>query len=93
MPIRRFSRLLLMLAAFHFCVGQTTRPAQPDLEQRVESLLRKMTLEEKIDIIGGIDDFFIKPVPRLGIPSLKMSDGPLGVHDYGPTTAYPAGIA
>jgi beta-glucosidase len=22
-----------------------------------------------------------------------MSDGPLGVHDYGPTTAYPAGIA
>jgi beta-glucosidase len=50
-------------------------------------------MEEKIDILGGIDDFYLKPVPRLGIPTLKMSDGPLGVHDYGPTTAYPAGIA
>src|SRR4029077_7984702 len=28
-----------------------------------------------------------------GIFSLRMSDGPLGVHDYGLTTAYPAGIA
>jgi beta-glucosidase len=52
-----------------------------------------MTLEEKITINGGINDFYSRPIPRLGIPSLRMSDGPLGVHDYGPTTAYPAGIA
>src|SRR5216683_94885 len=31
--------------------------------------------------------------PKLEIPALKMSDGPMGVHDYGLTTAYPAGIA
>lgn len=62
-------------------------------EERAGALLARMTLEEKITLIGGTDQFFTRPIPRLGIPSLKMSDGPLGVHDYGPTTAYAAGIA
>ncbi len=44
-------------------------------------------------MIGGVNTFFTHPFPALGIPSLKMSDGPLGVHDYGPTAAYPGGIA
>jgi Glycosyl hydrolase family 3 N terminal domain len=37
--------------------------------------------------------FYIRAIPRLGLPALRMSDGPMGVHDYGETTAYPAGIA
>ena len=40
-----------------------------------------------------MNDFYTRPISRLGIPSLRMSDGPMGVHDYGLTTAYPAGIA
>ncbi|HAH23417.1 MAG TPA: hypothetical protein DCL77_06635, partial [Prolixibacteraceae bacterium] len=28
----------------------------------------------------------------LGVPTIKMSDGPVGVRTYGSTTAYPAGI-
>jgi beta-glucosidase len=64
-----------------------------DIDRRVNSLVSQMTLEEKIDYIGGIDDFYIRPIPRLNIPTLRMSDGPMGVHDYGLTTAYPAGIA
>ena len=52
-----------------------------------------MTLDEKVTLIGGINDFYTQAIPRLGIPPLRMSDGPLGVDDYGPTTAYPAGIA
>jgi len=52
-----------------------------------------MTQEEKVELIGGINTFYTQPIARLGIPSLKMSDGPMGVHDYGLTTAYPAGIA
>lgn len=38
--------------------------------------------------IGSINDFYTRPIPRLGISSLRMSDGPTGVHDYGPTTAF-----
>jgi beta-glucosidase len=63
------------------------------MEARADSLLKQMTLEEKIMLVGGVNDFYTRPIPRLGITSLRMSDGPLGVHDYGLTTAYPAGIA
>jgi len=70
-----------------------TVAAAGDVEKRVDSLLRVMTLEEKITLLGGTEGLNTSPLPRLGIPSLRMSDGPVGVHDYGPTTAYPAGIA
>jgi beta-glucosidase len=75
-----------------FAAAQAT-PSKTDVEKRVNSILSTMTVDEKIEIIGGINDFYTRPIPRLGIPPLKMSDGPMGVHDYGLTTAYPAGIA
>jgi beta-glucosidase len=59
---------------------------------RVNDLLSKMTLEEKIDYLGGYEGFYIRPYERLGLPAIKMSDGPVGVRNYGPTTNYPAGI-
>ncbi|MBZ5682691.1 MAG: glycoside hydrolase family 3 C-terminal domain-containing protein [Acidobacteriia bacterium] len=83
--------LFLSLALSSLANSQSSSPA--DIEQRVNSLLSQMTLEEKIDYIGGTNDFYIRAIPRLKIPALRMSDGPLGVHDYGLTTAYPAGIA
>jgi beta-glucosidase len=70
-----------------------TGPSRPSIESRVDWILGKMTVDEKIEIIAGINDFYTRPIARLGIPALRMSDGPLGVHDYGLTTAYPAGIA
>lgn len=88
-------RLTVALVVFSLaqCVIAQAPPPKMDVERRVDSILSKMTLEERITIIGGINDFFTRPIPRLGIPALKMSDGPMGVHDYGLTTAYPAGIA
>jgi beta-glucosidase len=62
------------------------------VKKRVEALLGKMTVEEKITLIGSVNDSYTRAVPRLGIPALRMSDGPMGVHGYGETTAYPAGI-
>jgi beta-glucosidase len=76
-----------------FPVEQASAQERGEVESRVEALVSKMTLDEKLTLIGGINDFFTQAIPRLGIPELRMSDGPLGVHDYGPTTAYPAGIA
>jgi len=82
--------ILFVLVSIQFALAQTQ---VPNVEKRVDALLAQMTLQEKIYLIGGVDSMFTHAIPRLGITSLKMSDGPLGVHDYGPTTAYPAGIA
>src|SRR5437868_11983041 len=63
-----------------------------DVEQRVERILRQMTIEEKVDMIGGENSFYIRGYERLGLPALKMADGPIGVRNYGPSTAYAGGI-
>src|SRR5438067_576622 len=63
------------------------------VDQRVEGLLNQMTLEEKIDLLGGVDGFFIRGVPRLNLPRLKMADGPIGVRNFGPATTMAGGIA
>ena len=84
----------VLVSSMAQCVaGQATHSSPDKIEQRVDALLAQMTLDEKITLLGGVDDFYTRPIERLGIRSLRMSDGPLGVHDYGPTTAYPAGIA
>lgn len=59
---------------------------------RVDQLLGQMTLDEKITLLGGVDDFYTRPIERLGIPRIKMTDGPNGTRNYGNSTAYPAGV-
>jgi beta-glucosidase len=61
-------------------------------EEKAKALLGQMTLEEKIDYIGGYNQFYIRPMEKLGIPEIKMSDGPVGCRTYGKTTSYPATI-
>jgi beta-glucosidase len=89
---RRLAVVLVVFSLGQFVASQAA-PPKIEVEKRVDSILGRMTLEEKIEIVGGINDFFTRPIPRLKVPALKMSDGPMGVHDYGLTTAYPAGIA
>src|SRR5437660_615932 len=43
--------------------------------------------------VGGVDGFYTRPIERLHIPRLKMSDGPAGVRTWRKTTAYPAPIS
>lgn len=50
-------------------------------ENQIEKLLKKMTLEEKIAMIHGAGLFRTGAVERLDIPSLKCSDGPMGVRN------------
>jgi len=67
-------------------------PTAAEIERRADALLAKMTLEEKVDYLGGADNFYIRAVKRLGLPAFRMADGPFGVRNVGPSTAYPAGI-
>ncbi|HVF44627.1 MAG TPA: glycoside hydrolase family 3 C-terminal domain-containing protein [Pyrinomonadaceae bacterium] len=71
--------------------AQRRRPAT-DADERVEAILSKMTLEEKIDMLGGTDGFFVRDLPRLNLPKLRMADGPVGVRNFGPATAMAAGV-
>jgi len=52
-----------------------------------------MTLEEKIDLLGGTDGFYARGIPRLNMTRLKMADGPIGVRNFGPATVMAGGIA
>lgn len=63
-----------------------------EIERRVESILNQLTLEEKLALLGGVDGFFIRDVPRLKLPRLKMADGPVGVRNFGPATAFAGGV-
>lgn len=47
--------------------------------QRIQECIRQMTLEEKAGLCSGADNWNTKEVKRLGIPSIRMSDGPHGL--------------
>lgn len=69
------------------------QPDSPAVEHRVDDLLHKFTLAQKVVLIGGTDGFDIRAEPSIGLPALGMSDGPYGVRLGGNSTAYAAGIA
>jgi beta-glucosidase len=45
----------------------------------INQMISKMTLEEKVSLLAGADSWRTPPIERLGIPVLKVSDGPNGV--------------
>lgn len=68
------------------------------MNARIEELISQMTLEEKVSMLAGADAWHTVPVERLGIPAMKVTDGPVGARGVassgGPTSAcFPAGVA
>ena len=70
----------------------------------IQKLLEELTVEEKAALLAGVDFMFTNSIPRLNIPSVRMSDGPHGLRvqseggDNGvsgsePATAFPTAVS
>lgn len=88
--MKKFTVVLLVGFVCMNAFAQKVTQADKD---RAAALVRQMTLEEKIDYIAGFKSFYIRAIERLGIPEIRMADGPQGVRNNTMSTLYPSGIA
>jgi len=109
-----FLALLVAGVAGHAQNGATVpadapyRNASLPAEKRAADLLKRMTLEEKATMLSGSGWMESAPIERLGIPAIKMADGPMGVRSWLgssaitsaanaaakiETTSFPSGVA
>jgi beta-glucosidase len=82
-----------LLAASIIAAAQAPVPDSAAIEAKVSAMLVKLTLEEKIQLLSGVDDLYTQAMPSIGLPRFKMSDASVGVRSWGPTTAYAGGAA
>jgi beta-glucosidase len=85
--------LSILLSCGLTASAQAPVPDSPQIEARAHALLAKLTLEQKIELLGGVDNMFTQAIPAIDLPRFKMSDASVGIRSWGPTTAYAGGVA
>ena len=87
----KISRIPLLCATIMIAALNNTVDAQvvitPEDEKIAEELVSQMTLDEKTE-----RSFYLRGVERLGIPAIRIADGPQGVRNNTKSTLYPCGI-
>jgi len=93
--LRPLSFLLALVFAplFLRVAAQAPAPDSPAIEAQAHAMLSKLTLEQKIELLGGINNMYTRPMPAIDLPRFKMSDASVGVRTWGPTTAYASGAS
>ncbi|TLX76863.1 glycosyl hydrolase [Labilibacter sediminis] len=101
--MKKIVSLLLILMTGLALSAQNTS-VDKDITKRVEKLVSQLTLEEKVSLCSGRDDWSTQPIERLNIPWIWMADGPHGLRrapatnkaGYGdqiPATCFPTASA
>jgi beta-glucosidase len=97
----RLTLAMLLLTALAFtvsCTENTMHKTDPAIEKRIDDLISQMTLDEKMQFLGGTG--FINrekigetlPIERIGLPVFKMTDATLGSKLTKGATLFPAYI-
>lgn len=71
----RFIAAALLSVFFQSSYSQTNASS----EKRIQQLIKKMTLKEKVGMLHGNSKFYTEEIKHLGIPEWALSDGPHGV--------------
>jgi len=101
-PYLRLFDMKTVAILFSFLIVPLTLWAQQkDYSAKARELVSKMTLEEKASLCSGLNFWQTKPIERLNIPSIFVTDGPSGLRkaksgvlgDNIPATCFPTGSA
>jgi len=100
--ISRFLTLLIILVASNLNAQQSKTDVE--MQDKIDKLITELTIEEKVALCSGRDDWSTMPIERLNIPWVWVSDGPHGLRrapetdkaGYGdqlPATCFPTASA
>ena len=82
---------IISLASVFLLSGTVLYGEDSQVEKRIDDLIKKMSINDKVKLIAG-NEMETYDLANLGIPKLKMDDGPVGVARVGPVTAFPSSI-
>ena len=82
----------LSVLSFAMVLNAQSRITQEHMDRAAE-IVSQMTLDEKVNYVAGYESWYIRAIDRLGLPAVKMADGPQGVRNNTKSTLYPSGIA
>src|SRR6266550_1668085 len=74
-------------------LGAKYLDAAAPISGRVEDLMGRLTLDEKVSLLFGCNNIGVGDLPRVGLPAINFTDGPQGVRsELSKTTAFPAEV-
>ncbi len=78
----RFLTLIIFAALFYACKTDQIHPsALLQFESQIDSIIGRLTLEEKVNMMHGKHTFVSAGAERLGIADMKYADGPFGIRE------------